>query len=93
MILPLRQRVSEMMVRVHLIPPDLAAQHVREMPQAEVWERYRMYVKFGLARRRWDLLDGNRLGAGGLRQGSDSTFAAVHRGDGVRPTEFIGGLK
>jgi hypothetical protein len=27
---PLRQRVSEMMVRVHLIPPDLAARQCEE---------------------------------------------------------------
>jgi hypothetical protein len=54
MILPLRQRVSEMMVRVHLIPPDLAEYHVRQMPPSEIRERFKMYVKFGLARRRWE---------------------------------------
>lgn len=92
MILPLRQRVSEMMVRVHLIPPDLAEYHVQRMPPSEIRERFKMYVKFGLARRRWDLLDGNRLGAGGLRQGSDST-ACNCRGAGARPTDFTGGSR
>lgn len=95
MILPLRQRVTEMMVRVHLIPPDLAEYHVQQMPPSEIRERFLMYVKYGLARRRWDhevLQDRDRLGAGGRCQGSDST-SAINRGAGARPTEFSGGLE
>jgi hypothetical protein len=41
---PLRQRVSDLMVRVHRISPELAASHVREMAPSEVKRRFLMYV-------------------------------------------------
>ena len=45
----LRQRVTELMVWVHLIPPGLAEYHVQEMENAEVWRRMQMYVRLGAA--------------------------------------------
>lgn len=41
----LRDRVRELMVRVHRIPPELAACHVREMTPLEVKQRFLMYVR------------------------------------------------
>ena len=43
----LRQRISELMQRVHLIPEGLAEQHVSEMDDEEVHRRMRMYAKLG----------------------------------------------
>jgi hypothetical protein len=41
----LRQRVCDLMIRVHRISPELAAYHVREMPPGEVRQRFLMYVR------------------------------------------------
>jgi hypothetical protein len=41
----LRDRVRELMVRVHRISPELAAHHVREMTPSEVKRRFLMYVR------------------------------------------------
>jgi hypothetical protein len=43
----LRQTVSELMVRIHQISPELAAYHVREMAPSEVKRRFLMYVRPG----------------------------------------------
>jgi len=43
----LRQQVSELMVRRHLIPVELAAYHVAQMPNSEVRRRFLMYVRMG----------------------------------------------
>jgi hypothetical protein len=40
----LRDRVRELMVRVHRISPELAASHVRQMSPSEVKRRFLMYV-------------------------------------------------
>jgi hypothetical protein len=45
MIQPLRQRVSDFMVRRHGIPPHVAEENVSTMPQREIRERFLMYVK------------------------------------------------
>lgn len=41
----LRQTVSECMVRIHRIPPELADYHVRQMMPGEVKRRFLMYVR------------------------------------------------
>ena len=41
----LRQRVCDLMVRVHRIAPELAAYHVREMTPSEVKQRFLMYAR------------------------------------------------
>ncbi len=41
----LRQRVCDLMVRVHRISPELAAYHVRTMAPSEVKRRFLMYVR------------------------------------------------
>jgi hypothetical protein len=41
----LRQRVCDLMVRIHRIPFALAAHHVRQMPPSEVKQRFLMYVR------------------------------------------------
>jgi len=46
----LRQTVSEIMVRVHLVPPELADRWVREMTPHEVKRRFLYYVRSGLAK-------------------------------------------
>jgi hypothetical protein len=45
----LRQVVSELMVRIHRISPELADLHVREMEPSEVKWRFLFYVRSGLA--------------------------------------------
>jgi hypothetical protein len=44
-----RQRVRELMVRVHRISPELAAYHVRAMTPSEVKQRFLMYMRPRLA--------------------------------------------
>jgi hypothetical protein len=45
----LRQRVCDLMVRVHRISPELAAYHVREMSAADLAWRVQMYGRLGFA--------------------------------------------
>ena len=46
----LRQTLAEIIVRVHLIPPDLADYHVRRMTPREVKQRFLFYVRAGLSK-------------------------------------------
>jgi hypothetical protein len=46
----LRSRVSDLMVRIHQIPPELADYHVRGMEPGEVKRRFLFYVRTGLSR-------------------------------------------
>ena len=55
----LRQVVSEQMVRVHRIGPELADYHVRQMEPAEVKRRFLFYVRSRIA--------GVELSVGGAR--------------------------
>jgi len=45
----LRRAVSELMVIVHLVTPELAEQHVAEMDQIELWRRFCMYTGMELS--------------------------------------------
>jgi len=45
----LRQVVSELMVRVHRISPELADYHVRKMGPSEVKQRFLYYVRLRIA--------------------------------------------
>lgn len=45
----LRQRVCDLMTRVHGISPELAAYHVGEMSPSEVRQRFLMYVRDRIA--------------------------------------------
>jgi len=101
MIRSLRERVSEAMVRVHLIPSELADYHVSEMAPDELRRRHRMYAKFGLAKRleRFSEMELSVAGAT-LRAGNvpstrlctprddDGTLAALNpvSGAGLAPT-------
>lgn len=60
----LRRAVSELMVEVHLITPELADYHVERMDQAELWQRFVMYT-------------GMELSAEGRNQQSGSDFYQV----------------
>ena len=45
----LRRTVSELMVEVHLIAPELADYHVARMDQVELWKRFSMYTGMELS--------------------------------------------
>jgi hypothetical protein len=45
----LRRAVSELMVEVHLITPELADYHVARMDQVELRDRFRMYTGMELS--------------------------------------------
>jgi hypothetical protein len=46
----LRETVSELMVRIHLITPELADYHVRRMTPSQVRQKFLTYVRLGLTR-------------------------------------------
>jgi hypothetical protein len=45
----LRQTVSNLMVRIHRIPPELARSHVQRMDDSEVKRRFRNYQRLVVA--------------------------------------------
>jgi hypothetical protein len=45
----LRRVVSDSMVRIHLIPPDLAEYHVSQMDDEEVLSRFKLYAEMELS--------------------------------------------
>ena len=45
----LRRTISELMIDVHLIAPELAEYHVAQMDQIELWRRFSMYTGMELS--------------------------------------------
>jgi len=45
----LRVEVQELMVEIHLIPPDLATYHINQMDDPEIERRFHMYTGIELS--------------------------------------------
>lgn len=45
----LRQKISELMVAIHRITPELAEYHIADMSEDDLQFRLRMYTRLGLA--------------------------------------------